>query len=201
MRGSKTKWLAMATLAALAAGLSCTGNDLDDAGAADVILEVIDLQAPPITAQRSTATDGQCSVSAIACQSNADCPITEACVRQEVCTLEVTEWTADLRNQPKNTLGVGVYNDIVLLNVVINYAWLDPTIVTADRTVGLGNIIVPAEQTASVTFFPIASDDVNANADIEGSTANLTLTINARTIEGTSIRQSVQRQLQVEVCN
>jgi len=201
MRGLKMKWLVLATVVALAAGGSCTNNDLDNAGSADVILEVVSVDSPPVTAQRSTSTNGQCSLSATLCSSNADCPITETCLRQDVCMLEVEEWSATFRNQPKNTLGIGTYNDVVLISVDISYAWVDGLIFTAPTTVGLGNIVVPAEGSASVDFFPISTDALGSNAAIEGATANLTLTVNARTVEGTTIRQTLLLQLQVEVCN
>lgn len=199
MRGSKTKWLVLAVALALAAGWSCTSNDLDSAGSADVILEVQSVDAPPVTAQRSTSTQGQCSISGTLCSSNGDCPVTESCQRQDVCQLEVTEWGITFRNQPKNHLGIGVYNDIVLLSVDISYTWLNPLITTQDSTVGLGNTIVPAEQSATVQFFPISSDAIAGGA-AQGLTADLVLTINARTIEGTTIRQTLSRQLQVEIC-
>ncbi len=116
-----------------------------------------------------------------------------------MCQLEVTEWGITFRNQPKNHLGIGVYNDIVLLSVDISYTWLNPLITTQDSTVGLGNTIVPAEQSATVQFFPISSDAIAGGA-AQGLTADLVLTINARTIEGTTIRQTLSRQLQVEIC-
>jgi hypothetical protein len=197
MRESRFQWLAVGLLAVLAFGLSCTSNDLDDADAADVILEVVTLDNPPVEVRCSLSTDGQCSVGGAFCTSNADCQAgVEVCIFNQVCQLEVTDWDATIAAQPKNTLAIPPYNDLILQNVTIAYAWLDPALTTPVRTVGLGNTVVPAQGTSQVSFAPIALDDLTP--DKPGHTANLTLTFNAITVEGTRVSETVGRQLHVE---
>lgn len=200
MRESKTKWLAVALLAVLAGGLSCTGNDLDDSDAADVILEVVSLENPPVEVRCQLATEGQCSVSGAVCTSNADCqPGVEVCILNQLCQLEITDWDATIGTRAKNSLAISPYNDLILQNVTISYAWIDVGLATPVRTVGLGNVIVPVDSSAQVSFAPIALDDLSPG--VEGHTANLTLTFNAITVEGTRLSQTVGRQLHVESQN
>jgi hypothetical protein len=200
MRVSNGKWLAMVVLAGLAVGLSCMSNDLDDPDSADVLLEVVQLDNPPVETKCELSVDGQCSVSGALCQDNNDCAAgVEVCIRNTTCQLEITDWDATIANQPKNTLAVPPFNDLILQNVSINYAWLDGVSFTPDRVVGLGNTIVQANSTSSVSFAPIALDDLNLG--LAGKTANLTLTFNAITVEGTRVTQTVGRQLHVELQN
>ena len=200
MRVSNGKWLAMVVLAGLAVGLACMSNDLDDPDSADVLLEVVNLDNPPVETQCDLSTDGQCSISGAICQDNNDCAAgVEVCIRNTICQLEVTDWEAQISAQPKNTLAVPPFNDLILQNVSINYAWLDGVSFTPDRVVGLGNVVVPAQGTNRVTFAPIALDDLNAG--LAGKTCNLTLTFNAITVEGTRVTQTVGRQLHVESQN
>lgn len=69
---------------------------------------------------------------------------------------------------------------------------------TPTRLVGLGGVVVPVGETAQVEFSPIAFDDLSLA--LSSSTANLTMTFDAITIEGTRITQVVLRQLHVEAC-
>jgi len=193
-------WLAVATLAALATGLSCTGNALDDSDSADVILEVLQLDNPPVEVQCTLATDGQCSVSGSVCTTNADCQAgVEVCIRNQLCQLEVADWDASIAAKPKNSLAISPYNDLILQNVTISYAWIDTVQFTPVRTVGLGNVVIPAESTGQVAFAPISLDDLTPA--LGGHTANLTLTFNAITVAGDRVSQTVGRQLHVESSN
>jgi hypothetical protein len=195
MRRTKGQWLAI--LAVLAISLSCASNNIDDPDSADVILEVEQLENPPVETQCSLSPDGQCSVSGTVCQDNSDCASgVEVCVRNQICQLTVTDWTARIGAQPKNTLAIPPFNDLILQNVAIHYEWLDAAVVTPDRVVGLGNTVIPAQSSSQVSFSPISLDDLAVVPG--GRTANLTMTFNAITVEGTRVTQTVGRQLHVE---
>ena len=198
MRRTKGQWLAI--LAVLALSLSCASSNIDDTDSADVLMEVVTLDNPPVETQCNLATDGQCSVSGNLCTNNTDCGgINEVCILATICQLKITDWQATISSRPKNTLAVPPFNDLILQNVSINYAWVDGVSFTPDRVVGLGNVIVTANSTNNVTFAPIALDDLNAG--LSGKTANLTMTFNAITVEGTRVTQTVGRQLHVEAQN
>jgi hypothetical protein len=198
MRTTNGQWLAI--LAVLAISLSCASNNIDDPDSADVLMEVVNLENPPVETQCNLSTDGQCSVSGAVCQDNNDCATgVEVCIRNTTCQLEVTDWQATISAQPKNQLAVPPFNDLILQNVAISYAWVDGVSFTPDRVVGLGNIVVPAQSTNQVSFAPIALDDLNAG--LAGKTANLTMTFNAITVEGTRVTQTVGRQLHIQSQN
>lgn len=172
----RRKYLVIATLAALltVAG-ACTSDTLDNGGGADVIMEILVLDNPPVTATLDEAT--------------------------QVCTFTIEDWNVDIANEPKNALALAPFNDLVLIRVVINYTWLSGPgggLSTPQRIVGLGGVTIPAATSGQVTFSPIAFDDLSlANA---GRTANLILTFEARTVEGTPVSRTVLRQLNVEAC-
>jgi hypothetical protein len=168
------KYLMPLLAAVLLVSASCSNDALDDGSGADVILEVLSLENPAVTAQVAGGGGGEC-------------------------TLEVEDWTASMQAAPKNPLGgVGPFNDLILHTVTVTYNWIDPTIVTPTRVVGLGDVTVPAAGVSSVTFAPISFDDLAAA--MQGHTSNLVLVFDATTVEGTHVRSSVQRQLFVEVC-
>ena len=201
MRGTIYKLLSMVVLLVLLGTVSCTSNDLDSSGSADVILQVLSFDAPFVTAQRQTSTSGTCSVGGTLCQANSDCAVNETCVRTDVCILEVEDWTVTFQAAPKNDLAIPPFNDIIMTDVTISYAWVDPSIVTPPFVVGLGNVTIPAQGSNSVIFPPISSDAINNNPAIEGATATLTLTFRGQTVEGTQITQTALRQLVVEICD
>jgi len=200
MRGTIFKALSVAVLLVLLGTVSCTSNDLDGSGTADVILQITAFDAPFVTAQRQTTTTGTCSGSGTLCQSNTDCGLTEVCVRSDVCILEVEDWTVTFVAAPKNDLAIPPFNDVVMTDVTISYEWVNPAIVTPPFVVGLGNITIPAQGSNTVFFPPISSDAINNNPAIEGATATLRLTFRGQTIEGTTITQVTLRQLVVEIC-
>lgn len=170
---AKTRWYAPLLAAVLLMAAACTNDSLDDGGSADVVIEVFGLTNEPVTAQED----------------------------QGFCLLEVVDWVATIQNIPKNSLAgaeSAPYNDVRLINVTIEYAWIDPGITTPTRVVGLGDVTIPANGSNSVSFAPIAFDDLTDAT--RGRTCNLTLTFEARTVEGTRITDSVQRQLFVEDC-
>ena len=190
---------------------ACTGNELDDADSADVIMLITSMESPSIRAQRQTSTDGQCldpsgGGSGTLCQSSADCGnLTESCVRVDVCILEVEDWTATILAAPKNSLAATPFNDIVMDSVDITYDWVNDALdgIIPPQPIGLGNVTIPTNGQNSVTFPPIPSDPLNTTSGptpFEGATANMTLTFNAFTVEGTRIQQTAQRQLIIEIC-
>jgi len=200
MRGSMNKLLlAIALLAMLVGAASCADGDLDDDDAGDVVMSISALTAPPVTAE-TQSTDGTCSLSGSPCQSSAECSQNEVCDRGQACTLEVTNWSATILAQPKNSIALPPFNDIVLQDVTITYQWVNPGIITPPFVAGLGNVTVPTGGTNTVQFPPISSDAINNNPAIEGSTAQLTLVFRARTVEGAEILQVATRSLVVEVC-
>ena len=201
MRGSIDRLLAVALLGVLLGTASCASNDLDDDDAADVIMQIMTMNSPAVTAQRQSTTSGTCSGVGTLCQANTDCPVNEVCVRTDLCVLEVTDWSATIQAAAKNTLATKPFNDIVMLDVTVTYSWVNPAIVTPPLVVGLGNVTIPTGQTGAVTFPPISSDAINNNPLIEGATANLTMVFRGRTVEGTEIQQTATRQLIVEICN
>jgi len=167
MRAIKT-WVVVAVLAVVAVGsTSCTNDALDDGSGPDVILEVLTLENPAIEGQLDAG----------------------------VCTLTINDWSATLLAAPKNTVATPPFNDIVMVDVVIAYEWLDPALTTPTRTFGLGNVVIPASTSSNVTFPPIALDDITP--DKIGRTANLLLTFRARTVEGTTITDTAARPLSI----
>jgi len=169
----KSKKYLMPLLAAvLLVTASCTNDALDNGSGPDVILEVVSLENPPVTAQQAQ--------------------------QGGLCTLLVEDWTASVQAAPKNPLAIPPFNDLVLHTVTVMYEWIDPGLSTPTRVIGLGDTTVPAGGIAAVTFAPIAFDDLTAAQ--QGHTANLTLVFDASTVEGSGVRATVQRQLFVEVC-
>jgi len=164
--------------AVLLAAVACTGNALDNGSSPDVVIEVVTLENSPVTGQ---AAEG-------------------------VCTLEVVDWTATIANLPKNSLAGGEsvpYNDVLMRDVTIEYYDFDDNdranLLFGPRVVGLGDVAIPADSTNSISFAPIAFQDLETVQ--LGSTLNLVLTFRAITVEGTSIRDAVDRQLFIEDCS
>jgi hypothetical protein len=193
MRGIKTiLMLPVATVLLLAA--ACSGNGYDDGGGADVVLEVINWTTPPVTAATNTA--GFCSLTtAIACTGSADCPSTEVC-NIGGCTLTVVDWAVGLANMPKNALAAGPANDIAMIDVTISYNF--PFGNPLARTFGLGGQAIPMGGSGTLTFPPIALQDLDPL--MVSSTGSLLMTFRGQTVEGTSILLTVARDLSVEEC-
>ena len=198
MRGIK-RWTLVLLLVMTLVAMSCTNDELDDGDGADVIMLIESLTNPVVTAQTSSGTSGACNNSGTFCILDSDCSPGDFCVIPPVgCTLEVVDWSATVRNSPKNSVATGPFNDIVLQDVTITYAWLGGA-VTPAAAVGLGNATVATNETADVTFAPISFDALAASG-VSGATANLTLTFRGRTVEGTTITTTATRQLFVETC-
>jgi hypothetical protein len=195
---SKNSWKTVSLAAILLLAAGCTNDSLDDGTSPDVILQVVSFESPVITAQQGQATQGTCSLSGTLCDSTADCALNETCIRPQVCRLEVSEWTATLQAAPKNSLATPPFNDVVMQTVDIVYAWANPGLSTPPATFGLGGVTIPAGATNQVQFFPVETDYLTSA--YEGATAHLTMTFRGRTVEGTNIVGTVQRDLVIEVC-
>lgn len=201
MRGIKTILMIPVAAVLLLAG-ACTNNAYDDAGGADVILEIVSFTTPPVTAATNTA--GFCSTTTtIACTVDADCPGLEVCTIGG-CTLTVVEWTVAFSNVPKNSLAAGPANDIVMIGVDITYFFIDPLTGLpvagnpAPRTFGLGGQVITTGGTGSIAFPPIALQDLDPT--LLSSTGRLEMNFGGQTLEGTPINLLVARDLTVEQC-
>jgi len=203
MRGSIYKLLALALLAILIGTASCASNDLDDDDAADVVMEVTTLTSPSVTAQRQTSSSGTCQNSpGITCTPGGnECGDIDVCVIPQVCNLQIVDWTASISAKPKNPLATEPFNDIVLVDVVIQYTWTGTALYMAPFTVGLGNVTIPAGGSGTVMFSPVSLTAINASTEFQGKTADLTMTYRAKTVEGSEVVQVAYDQLNVEICN
>ena len=171
------QWLTVLGMAVVVALAACTNDFLDDGDGPDVILEIQSLANPPITAEPAAVGPG--------------------------CLLQVVDWTASLRNRPKNSLAASaVYQDIILQDVTIVYTWFPGSgNATPNRVVGLGNVAIPASGSGTVTFSPMAFDDLASV--VVNTTANLTLVFRAVVVEGSGVQTvtaTVGRQLFIEGC-
>ena len=105
---SSSRKTAVAALA-LSVGLimvgltGCTGNSIDDAGAANVVLEVLSFDSPAVTG--SVAPGGGCAFT-------------------------VTEWDVNLSAVPINSLVGTPFNDVVMISVDMVYVWDNGILVT-----------------------------------------------------------------------
>lgn len=194
MRGIKTILMIPAVAVLLLVG-ACTSNGLDDSDSADVILEILGFNTPPVTA--SPNTSGFCSVTTTtACAVDADCGAVEFC-NIGGCTLTVVDWTVSFSNVPKNSLAASPGNDIAMIDVLITYGFPgggNP----APRTFGLGGQVIQTGGTASITFPPLALQDLDST--LVSTTGSLLMDFRAQTLEGTAIHLVVGRALTVEEC-
>lgn len=196
---SRKSWLILSLAAVFLVAGGCTNDQLDDGDSADVILQVVSVDARPVTANQTTAAQGTCTNSGILCQSSAECGLDEACVRASICLFEVEEWSIVLQAAPKNPLAVPPYNDVAMENVVISYRWPGTALTTPTRTFGLAGTTIPADGTNAVKFFPITGQDLQTLD--QGITGNLTMTFSGRTVEGTTVSGTIGADLYIETCN
>lgn len=173
------RWLVLPLALILLGGVSCTDSAIDDGDAPDVQLEVITLENPAVTGTSSGVG----------------------------CAFEIEDWAATMAAVPKNSLAItSPFNDITVIDVVVSYAFISqngapPPVTIEDRIIGLGDVTIPANGINSVSFAPISFDDILVNLpQIEGTTANMTLTFRAVTVEGAQIFDTVYRQLFIESC-
>ncbi len=191
--------LSLVVLVVLIAAGACTNDSLDDGDSADVVLEIIQLEAQPVTAAAQQGS-GTCSFSGGQCTVSADCPIAESCTGTTGCQLTAEEWSYTVANLPKNSVGITQpFNDVVMNSVEITYAWQIPGPPTGPATVGLGGVAIPVNGTGNIKFFPISSAALVAGG-VEGNTADMTMVFQGRTVDGTGVTGVSLAQLNVESC-
>lgn len=176
MRGKKT-WMIAALALVLLGTWSCASGDLDDPDAPASVLEVVTMSNPPVSAQLAGLS----------------------------CSFTVADWTALMENYPKNQYADAEdvpFNDLVMIDVTVDYSFINTAVTVPSRVIGLGNVVVPLNDSGTVIFAPISFDDLIAGLPgIEGTTANLTLTFRGRSVSGIDVRATAFRQLFIEGCS
>jgi plastocyanin len=127
----------------------------------------------------------------------------------DLCIFVVEDWTALFAAVPTSSQTSSPLDDIVMVSVDITYDWINDPLdgIIPPQAIGLGNVTIPAGGQNQVTFAPIPSDVMNFTtgtppvSPFEGATANLTLTFNAITVDGTGFQQTALEQLIVEICH
>jgi hypothetical protein len=116
------------------------------------------------------------------------------------CLFTITEWSADFLNQPKNeSATISPYNDIIIRSWYVSYSWPgSPGIIPPPPRELPSPGTIPAFGQQSVTFSPILFDDLEAAW--AGTSAILTMTVNAVTVSGETIRLTISEQLDIESC-
>jgi hypothetical protein len=192
MRG-RNRWWILWLAAVLLLAPACTENDLDDSDS-DVVLEVVTSSTPPVTGEVQL---GSCSLSGNECLTSDNCPEGETCILPPPGSSEclIAEWNFNLANQPLSEGAIeSPYNDIVMNRVEIDYNWSDGS--TATTVIGLGGVTVPANGTASVTFYPIAQE----NFLFDDTTVALDMNFVGQTIAGQDVARSAAAELFIEDC-
>ena len=117
-----------------------------------------------------------------------------------VCNFTITEWSADFANQPKNSSAVtSPYNDIIIRSWIVSYSWPGNAgiVPPPDRLLPLPGT-VPANGQQSITFSPILFDDLTDA--MAGTSAILTMTVDAVTQTGDPINLTILEQMDIESC-
>jgi len=162
--------IACLVVAATAWIVGCN-SALDDASGPNVVMEVENVQIPPITASVSTAG----------------------------CTFTITAGTATFKNKPKNAQAItSPFNDIVLRGLDINYVWDDGQGVTVSHSGIAGS--VPANGSATGQFYAVALADLTTPPR-DGHSANLLLTFHGITVSGDDVSTTTGGTLVVSSCS
>ena len=173
MRTNSFMKIALPLLAALVLLAGGCNSAVDDPDSS-VILEVQITESPAITGQDDGAGN---------------------------CLFTITEWSADFLNQPKNeSATISPYNDIIIRSWIVSYSWpASPDIIPpADRLLPSPGTI-PANGQQSITFSPILFDDLDVLW--AGTSAILTMSVDAVTVSGERIRLTILEQLDIESCD
>jgi hypothetical protein len=170
MRNATTLLAGCLVVAAGAWFVGCNST-IDDEDGPAVVLEVENLQIPPIsTTQDSSGT----------------------------CTFTVSNATATFKNLPKNALATeSPFNDIILQSLDIAYVW-DDGVAMSPVTTGLGGS-VPANGTSSGQFAVVSIGDL-VSGNRAGHSAALMLTFRGTTVSGDSVSVTTGGTLQVNSC-
>ena len=166
------RWTLLILAAAVALTGGCADGDIDDADSAPVELQVDVTQSPPIRGQL-VGTE---------------------------CQVTITEWTVTYRNQPKNSAATtSPFNDIYVDSVTVSYEWpASPGIVPPPpRTIPTPGTVAP-NGIKAIPFVPILLDDLTT--EMFGTTAILSLDVNARTAAGNDVDIQAGEALVIEDC-
>lgn len=157
-------------VAAVAVFVGCNGT-IDDEP--NVILEVQTLTIPPVTGAIDSITGN--------------------------CAFTLTSATASFKNAPKNHLAeISPFNDIALQSVAVTYTW-DNGFVLANTVFGIGGT-VPANGSASVSFFVVNAADLIAASPNGGNTASLSMVFRGTTISGDPVSVTSGGTLTINTC-
>jgi hypothetical protein len=203
MRSLNRLWIVPAACA-LVLAVACTGSSLDDGDSANVVMQVQNLNDPPVT---GSVQVGSCVLSGLPCVSDDDCADNDDCFIDPTGTeCQVVNWNATLLNKPKSELaGESPFNDIVLQDVTLEYDWLNGFQMSGGdtRVIPISGTIDP-NGTQQVTFLPISAEDLDdlRNAfPAQERSANVTMTFRGRVEDGEKVTVSAGGQLFVEACN
>lgn len=190
MRRSKLLWAILLIVGALGVA-SCADSNIDDGDAADILLQVLGVNNPAITGNVDLGT---CSISGTDCLTNDNCPIGEVCNPPIAGDCTIAEWSVQMDNVPKSSgAGTSPFNDVVLATVTIMYSGG----YAADVVLPLG-VTIPADSSASVSFFPLSIADLTAGGD--NTSVDLTMLFAGVTISGDSVAVATAAQLIIEDC-
>lgn len=127
-------------------------------------------------------------------------PRVSAATQTGICTFTITNANATFNNKPKNHLaGEQPFNDIVLSDVVVDYAWDDGSVLVGQQF-GVGGT-VPAGSSSAAQFTVVNDTVLNSGAGpIDGHTASLTLTFHGKTVAGEPVSTTIGGTLSVNSC-
>jgi hypothetical protein len=152
----------------------CVEGDLDNPNSAEVYLEVVLTESPPVR-----------------CQTQAGANL-----------ITVEEWSASYANVPKNSLAeTSPFNDIEIISVTINYDFPDinPAVWPPEREIPSPGTIIPDEE-QQLTFEPILFQDLDVG--LLGTSGILQMTIKWTTPSDTKVyTKRVGEVLMIESCS
>ena len=148
---------------------------IDEANGPHVVLEVENVQIPPISASLDGTTNA--------------------------CTFTITAGTATFKDKPKNGSAISSpFNDIILRGLDINYVWDDGLAMPVGSTGIAGS--VPANGSSPAQFYAIAGNDLTAaTTPRDGHSANLLLTFHGITVSGDQVSTTTGGTLVVNSCS
>jgi hypothetical protein len=162
-------WIALGVLGTLALFPACN-SALDDADSADVVLQVMTITGQAVQSQ----DDGS-----------------------GTCTFTIQEWTAQLRNEPKNSLATqSPFGDIRMIRIDVAYDWGLDGVVDSTTSIGLSGT-VPAAGNQSVTFFPVSLEELTGR---DGQSANMDMLFVGETYDGNPVSVRQGKLLVVNSC-
>ena len=170
-RTIRNLWMILAVGLLLAAA-GCAESDIDEDDGPQVYLEVAVTESPAIT-----------------CQEQAGVQV-----------IEVTEWTAEYTNVPKNSLATtSPFNDIEVISVTVSYDFPDVAVVVPPARVLPSPGTVPAAGAQSVKFEPILFQDLDAT--MLGTSAILNLDIAWTTpVDDEVFFKTIGEVMMIEAC-